>query len=45
MSLSRPVHHEEISFDHAKNKKSKVSPTKNQENDSEYLDLRINFGI
>jgi hypothetical protein len=45
MSLNHPVPDQEISFDHAKNKKSKVSPEKIEENDLESSDLRINFGI
>ncbi len=45
MSLNRPMPDEEISFDHARNKKSKFSPKKIEENDLESLDLRINFVI
>ena len=45
MSLSRPMPYEEIPFDLTRNKKSKVSPKKIEENDLESSDLRITFGI
>ena len=45
MSLSRPMPDQEISFYHARNKKSKISPKKIEKNDLESSDLRINFGI
>ncbi len=45
MSLNRPMPVQKISFDHARNKKSKVSPKKIEENDFESSDLRVNFRI
>jgi hypothetical protein len=45
MSLGRPMPYEEIPFDHARNKKSHVSPKRVGRDDLESSDLKINFGI
>jgi hypothetical protein len=45
MSTKNHMPHEKILFDHARSIESKVSPKKNEEIDSESLDLRIKLGI